>query len=324
MAIDLQRVLSSGSYSTPEIAERDEFSAHVGWKTEYLQLEPGRYNAEADFSIHTNIRVAWSVSNLKSSVTAAPPEDQLGLFLPLANEQQTICQGRLMQKNEVAFICPNSKIVLGFPRDFEMINITLSTADFAPAIRHFTDASSKNFSDRIIEMKIPNDLRVETKQLCQKIIQYGKQPHTAGLVNSVKKMAQEIVVLLSNAIENRDHVLPVTRARSNRFSAFFHARDYIIGGLGGPLNIKDVAAYAAVSPRTLEYAFRDCLGISPLEYIKAIRLAAARRLLLGANPEETRVSDIAQACGFTHQGFFARDYGLMFLELPSQTLKIGN
>jgi transcriptional regulator GlxA family with amidase domain len=182
-----------------------------------------------------------------------------------------------------------------------MINITMSKADCAPAIRRFTDASSRNFSERIIEMKIPNGLREEIRRICQKIIQ--------------------MIVLLSKAIEDRDQVLPVTRARSNRVSAFFHATDYIIGGLGGPLNIEDVAAHAAVSPRTLEYAFRDCLGIRPVEYIRMRRLAEARRLLLGVKPEQTRVSDIAQACGFTHQGFFARDYRLQFLELPSQTLK---
>ena len=321
LAINLQKALPSGSYSTAEIAERDEYSAQVGWNTEYLQLEPGRYKAKADFSIHTNTRLARSFSNLKSSVIAAPPEGHLALFLPLANEQQTICQGRLMQKNEVAFICPNSKIVVGIPRDFEMINITMSKADCAPAIRRFTDASSRNFSERIIEMKIPNGLREEIRRICQKIIQYGKRPHTAGLVNSIKKMEQEMIVLLSKAIEDRDQVLPVTRARSNRVSAFFHATDYIIGGLGGPLNIEDVAAHAAVSPRTLEYAFRDCLGIRPVEYIRMRRLAEARRLLLGVKPEQARVSDIAQACGFTHQGFFARDYRLQFLELPSQTLK---
>jgi hypothetical protein len=86
LAINLQKALPTGSYSTSEIAERDEYSAQVGWKTEYLQLEPGRYKAKADFSIHTNTRLAWSFSNLKSSVTAAPPEDHLALFLPLVPE----------------------------------------------------------------------------------------------------------------------------------------------------------------------------------------------------------------------------------------------
>ena len=313
--------LSTGSFSTNEISERDEFSAQVGWTTEYLQLEPGQYHAEVAFSIHSNIRFAWSVSNLRSVVTAAPPSDHLAVFLPLANQPQIICQGRAMQQNEVAFISPNSKVVVRFPRNFEMITFTMTRADLKPKARRLVESHPVEFIEGVFATRFPKATIIKLKQICQVMIDHRMLPHSSGVINSIRKMELNISELLSDALLNTDGVLTASRARKNRVSTYFTARDYINGRLGTRLGIEAVAAEAGVSPRTLEYAFQDCLGINPLEYIKTRRLAEARRLLLGASPVESRVSDIAKACGFRRQGHFARDYSSRFLELPSQTLK---
>ena len=313
--------LSTGSYSTDETSERDEFSARVGWTTEYLQLEPGQYHVENNFSIHSNIRLAWSFSNLKSAVTATPPADHLAVFVPLAKQPQIICQGRVMRRNEVAFISPNSKIVVRFPRNFEMINFTMTRADLEPGVRWLVESPPVEFTEGVFVTRIPKANIIKLSQICQEMIEYRKLPHSSGLINSIRKLELNITELLSDALVNTDRVLPASRARKNRISTYFTARDYINGRLGKRLGIEAIAAEAGVSPRTLEYAFQDYLGISPLEYIKTRRLAEARRLLLAASPAESRVSDIAKACGFRHQGHFARDYSSRFLELPSQTLK---
>jgi len=320
LSIDLQKALSKGSFSTRETWERDEFSAHVGWNTEYLQLEPGQYNAEVNFSIHSNLRLAWSVSNLKSAATATPPANHLAVFLPIANQPQITCQGRTMQKNEVAIICPNSKVVVRLPGDFEMITLTLSRADLKPRIRSLVESPPRQFTDGVFVTRVPDVNLKKLVRVCQGMIEYRKQPHSTGLVNSIKKMELNITELLSEAIVSADRTPPAKRALKNRFTIFHKARKYINSRLGTSLSLKAIAADAGVSPRTLDYAFRDCLGITPLAYIKTRRLAAARRLLLNAIPQETRVHDIAEACGFKHMGHFARDYGLQFLELPSETL----
>jgi AraC-like DNA-binding protein len=60
-------------------------------------------------------------------------------------------------------------------------------------------------------------------------------------------------------------------------------------------------------------------GQSPLEWVAARRLAAARaRLLKGAAGVE--ISRVALDCGFTHLGRFSAAYRLAYGELPSATL----
>jgi AraC-like DNA-binding protein len=60
-------------------------------------------------------------------------------------------------------------------------------------------------------------------------------------------------------------------------------------------------------------------GQSPLEWVNARRLAAARaRLLKG--PGGIGISSVALDCGFTHLGRFSAAYRQAYGELPSATL----
>ncbi len=85
-------------------------------------------------------------------------------------------------------------------------------------------------------------------------------------------------------------------------------------------SVPDLCEAAQVSERTLQYAFRDRFGMTPLSYLKTIRLNGAHRELSESNPRSTRVADVAGQWGFRHMGQFAADYREQFGELPSRTL----
>jgi AraC-like DNA-binding protein len=84
---------------------------------------------------------------------------------------------------------------------------------------------------------------------------------------------------------------------------------------------EDLASAAGVSMRTLFATFRAYRGMSPMTYVRGVRLDKARYMLL--NPVESRrgVTDIALSCGLSHLSRFARDYRERFGQLPSETLR---
>jgi AraC family ethanolamine operon transcriptional activator len=84
--------------------------------------------------------------------------------------------------------------------------------------------------------------------------------------------------------------------------------------------IPELCRWAGVSQRTLEYAFRDELGVTPVRYLKILRLNRAHRLLRQATRGTETVTGIALACGFIELGRFAAEYRRLFGESPSQTL----
>lgn len=99
------------------------------------------------------------------------------------------------------------------------------------------------------------------------------------------------------------------------------AEDWIVANLHEPLSRADICAVSGVDVRTLSRAFHDKFGMGPMQFVRARRLDAVNRLLLGLDPTATTVTDIALRYGFHHLSRFAADYRNEFAELPSETLK---
>jgi AraC family ethanolamine operon transcriptional activator len=87
--------------------------------------------------------------------------------------------------------------------------------------------------------------------------------------------------------------------------------------------IDDLAQAADVSVRTLQTAFLDYYGVSPLRYLTLRRLHEVRDELRKADPDETTVTSIAARFGFWQFGRFAGQYRRLFGEKPSETLHRG-
>jgi len=86
-----------------------------------------------------------------------------------------------------------------------------------------------------------------------------------------------------------------------------------------PLTVREVCRSVGVSERTLRYAFREQLGVSPKQYLQSVRLQGVRRDLQRSEPGD-KVADVANRWGFWHMGQFAADYRRQFGELPSETV----
>ena len=91
-----------------------------------------------------------------------------------------------------------------------------------------------------------------------------------------------------------------------------------------PITLAELCRQAHASRRSLIQGFRDHLGMGPMAYLKIHRLHSVRRLLLIADSEQLRIGSMAAEWGFLNGGHFARDYRLLFGELPRDTLSHRN
>jgi transcriptional regulator GlxA family with amidase domain len=104
-------------------------------------------------------------------------------------------------------------------------------------------------------------------------------------------------------------------------AALRRAVAYIDDHADGALGVTDIAAAARMSVRGLQVAFRRTLGMTPLEYVRAVRLSGAREQLESADPGSVTLTDVAQRWGFTNLGRFTRMYRETYRELPRETLE---
>ena len=77
-----------------------------------------------------------------------------------------------------------------------------------------------------------------------------------------------------------------------------------------------LAGIAGVSVRSLQQGFRDHIGMSPIAYLRRVRLARAHDDLLR---DGTTVAQTAHRWGFTHLGRFAAAYASVYGVAPSLT-----
>ena len=87
---------------------------------------------------------------------------------------------------------------------------------------------------------------------------------------------------------------PPTRGRLN----LTRLDRFIDHHLAQPLTVADLAAQACLSEAHFRSCFREQTGLSPWQYVRKRRLAAARQML---EKSSLPLSQIAQRTGFTHQ-----------------------
>ena len=98
------------------------------------------------------------------------------------------------------------------------------------------------------------------------------------------------------------------------------AQEHMRAHLADPLSVTDVASAVGTSPRNLQLAFKQCIGMTPLEYLRLLRLNLARFLLQESPPHDT-IARIAGTAGFSHLSRFSAQYTARFGESPSETRK---
>ena len=96
---------------------------------------------------------------------------------------------------------------------------------------------------------------------------------------------------------------------------------YIEGNVEEDIALADIAASVHITPRALQYMFRRHLDITPMEYLRRVRLDHAHRELVTSDPSTTTIQIVSARWGFGHTGRFASMYRKTYGRNPSDTLR---
>jgi len=142
-----------------------------------------------------------------------------------------------------------------------------------------------------------------------------QQPDAAARLIEAELLELTIAALTS--AEDRVQVEPAWLRRR----AVKRALEYLDGDPQPWPTIAELCREAGVSQRTLEYGFRDLLGVTPVRYLKLLRLNRVRQRLSKRTSERETVTSMAVRFGFGDLGHFAVEYRQLFGERPSDTLR---
>jgi AraC-like DNA-binding protein len=96
------------------------------------------------------------------------------------------------------------------------------------------------------------------------------------------------------------------------------AMQFIRRNLSRPLSVARVAREVAMSPSHFAHRFSTVAQLSPMKYLRQVRLEQARTMLLG---QAARASEVATAVGFESASHFTREFKRRYGSAPAQYVR---
>lgn len=304
-----------------DCAEITFSSKIIGWDMQYQQCSRGKLCSDHAVGTANNLRFGSTTSNRGLLGHGTPPAGHVALLMPLTLAAPALFNCEEFTPGQVAIMVPGSENYYRNRDHFQHLSFCLPLE----LLRSIVQLEQACAVEPLLRYShVISITPAQTMQLSRLVWQ--ALAHLAGdleLANSSSLLAEverEIagaLVQILSAAKNRGNSSLAIR---QRLKYFRRSRDFIEAQLGNRLTLDQIARETAISQRSLRTAFQQVTGMSPSQYIKSRRLAEVHHQLLALDPAETQVTDIALRCGFSHMGYFARDYRNMYGQLPRETL----
>jgi AraC family transcriptional regulator, ethanolamine operon transcriptional activator len=292
------------------------------WSQDYTQLSKGSFSGELTSVSYQNLQIFRESMNRAVDEIASAPLDTYVIGLSTANEGNSTWGLLPVKPNSLITLDKNSELI------FRTANNSDITAAAIPAQRLEEYASSVEWIDL---RKVMSTIKpVET------ISQNSARKLQSALVDGIRYMSdihedvdtdivwhhfedELMATCLQTLLEASDNKSPNYDHRIHRYIVN-RVRDATLSSSGYPLTIGELCTELRISRRTLNFAFSRVLGITPVAYMRNIRLHRIRAEFKSSSHRVRSVADVASKWGFWHMSLFSRYYKELFGETPHETL----
>jgi AraC family ethanolamine operon transcriptional activator len=280
---------------------QEQASALSGWNQDYLQLSAGAFSGELAQVEGSGIKLF--VERVQQSVlqTGQLPPNVLALGVPLNASGGGMFCGRLCDVDSVHLFSGNSGFEFRTSRQHTMLGLELQLGEG-------------------VELPLQPGTLTHTVRPLSKIKTYVMDLYQSARKDPALLSNPAVVASVSDFLQDSLLRSPnppggPTGSVHAHWSLVQRAVALVDAARDSAPTVTQLCLQLGVSRRTLQNAFHHVLDMSPLAYVKAVRLKQARQCLKQGN----LVTEAATACGFWHFGHFAHDYQALFGERPSDT-----
>lgn len=308
-------------YNELKTSELDQLSELLAGKNRiYNQIKPGKLNVHYQEAWLGQAQIFCESLDTGTHIQAAPPDSLLpfAYILPsssssnFCNSQQAdsyiaqACGGYW----DVAFDCKLNYVCAAFDKEYfyrgyqQLTAMELGEQALTSQAFQTSESNAHGYACFITEVMHRVNTSPELLQQAAILRLFCSQ-----LLSALVKVLQPNITKL-RAGENLTRV----QVGINRVI------DYLNHGVHELPDIPFLCELAGISERSLQTGFMKRFGLTPIQYVRNCRLSSARAELQKSDPNHAKVVDVAIRWGFVELGRFARDYKIMFNELPSKTL----
>jgi AraC-like DNA-binding protein len=295
----------------------DETQSYLGQLGHHLKVLRGKdsfaYAAAGAASRRlTAVKVNVGVPQAMRAADSAPM-----LFLPLRTGFVFNIGRKAWQPDtsRAIFIGPDHEYVAHAPAGSVLglrIDRDLLCREIAGRLRR----RGKPFLLKSVELHIDAERKARLRAILQKMSSVAKDAGTWGLYGNVDTFEAEVASWLAGLVIEQAGFRAAPGASLQRVERL---ERWLDAHLGESITLNQLCAVSGVGGRTLQKLMLARFGQSPLEWVTARRLAAARTRLMNSG-SGVAISMVALDCGLSHLGRFSAAYRRAHGELPSATL----
>ena len=306
-----------GSFTTEDPSVHEE--ATVPWETLVTPLSPGPYKHAITFLTSPGLILYRERFWCRTRIEGLSPPGMFAFAVPFQGGRATRWWGAPLHETGLPAMMPGG-IHADLSEGHQHLAVLID-------LRLLRDSMPEDLMDAIVSSCRQHMLPVSCNTLgCLRamlnalLASTQADPQALQHPQAVRSMEQDLLAAFCHSL-----ALPTSAprrvGRAIRQGGLHRAVEYLRSTDSRSITVADLCAAARVTQRTLEYAFRETFGMSPLGFLHLRRYHAARRDLLAADAKTATVTEIAQKNGFYLMGRFAVRYKALFGESPSQTLQ---
>ena len=301
----------------------------TGWQQLYNQILPGQFKGSVIEGWLEGIQFfkEYTSKMVQQKCMTWPGSIWIGIPLP-CNPQMGMIGHNTLTDDLVGIQIGGTEFGLNTPDDYTILGLVV---DIELLENYFETILHTSFPLKSLSKQMTIHLKPHDKhQLCQLIetaLNIAQaSPEIINHAVTVKNLRYELLAALHNIFTEITEInhpyLLIPKSKQNHMKLVHQAHDFVIDNAQNKddVSIPDICTHLQTSRRTLQNAFHSIWGVSPITYLKAIKLNAVRRELKSPHSIFTTVQDAAMSWGFWHMGQFSADYQALFKELPSHTL----
>jgi AraC-like DNA-binding protein len=302
--------------------EADRHAAALrGWEQRYDQIGPGVFRSAVKQVAVEGVQVFQEAANVRVVQRGALPAGYTTFGLALGGSAPFSFRGARLDQDAMVITAGAKEFMLHSPADMSLVGVAIDPG----VLRMVADAAGIDVEDDLFYRDVIDIPRAAGMRVGRRLVETMErvlaQPALLGNAQAERRFAHDvaegILDLITYHVPGQSNRL--THACQSEIVRRSH--ELVLASPEEPVSIFDLCSALRVSRRTIQNSFQSIAQTNPANYLRSVRLAQVRRLLLASRQSDVPVSEAAACWGFTHLGHFARDYKAQFGELPSQTAR---
>jgi AraC family ethanolamine operon transcriptional activator len=305
-----------------EVESLSELAQGLGWELQFDQLERGRFSSVIDCVVTEQTQFFHKRYRRALCVHGAVPAGMASFLLPPHRPRAaSICGDAITPGMPCAFI-PGDQGALRTAADYDYLTCCIAIERLDRALRVLCQTTLFEVLPHTGEISAPVESVARLQRAAQAVFLAAVgSDEVLEIAVADRALEERVLAALCATLTARNPPRQGPLSARNHWRCVRTVRDYAEAHLNKGLDLETLCRVSKVSARSLTTAFREVTGLSPQQFVKGRRLAAARNALVSARRTDMSVKSVALHLGFWHFGNFAHDYKTQFGENPSETLE---